>query len=173
RALRAETGGRPAVDHRILHLMRGDGSASGEDLRQALPIEVRQADMSDLPGPAQLVEPDGRFDINPNAVVPPMELDHIETLQSEARERSIHSPHNVASRVSRQSIEIGNIFRVNLYAGSGARAPLSPLEESADQRFDAGVDIRAIKRRDACLDESIHIVQGGRFVDRPVAAGQL
>src|SRR5262249_5626644 len=116
-----------------------------------LPIEIRQTDVADLSGPPQLVEPQRRFDITRYPVVPPVQLDEIEGLHAQPVERPVHSAYDVCPRVSRQSIEIGNVLRVNLDAGGGVGAPLSPLEEPADQRFNAGVDVRAIECCDTCI----------------------
>src|SRR5262249_23945103 len=90
-ALCGETRGRPAVDHRILHLVRSNRRTASDDFRQALPIEIRQADVAGFPGPPQPVEPPGRFDVARNAVVPPVQLDEIEALDTEALEGSVHS----------------------------------------------------------------------------------
>ena len=68
------------------------------------------------------------------------------------------------------ALEIGHELRVHLH---GRRAAAARGKEPADERFDAGVDVRAVERRDAGIDEAGHVVERGRLVDRAVAAGQL
>ena len=128
--------------------------------------------MADLAGAAQLVKPGGRVDVARHVVVPPMQLHQIEAVHAEARQRAVDAAHHVGPRVRCQPIEVGYVLGVHLHGhvGAGRATPLQPL---ADQRFHAGVDVRAVERRDARVHEPIHVGQRRSRVDRAVAAGQL
>ena len=172
RALCGHAVGRPPVEHRILQLVRDDRDTGGDDFRQALLVEVGQADVPDLAGAALLVKPGHRVDVARHVIVPPMQLHQIDAVHAEARQRAVDAADHVGPRVRGQPIEVGYVLGVHLHrrVGAGPAAPLQPL---TDQRFHAGVDVRAVERRHSRVREPIHVGQRGRRVDRAVAAGQL
>ena len=104
----------------MLHLVRRDRHAGGEDLGQPQPIEVGEADVPDLAGAAQLVEPHGGLDVAGHVEVPPVELHEIEPLDLQPGQRSVDAAHDVSARV-REAIEVG--VAVHLHGGTAAGAP--------------------------------------------------
>ena len=83
--------GRPAVEHRILHLVRNHLDTGPDDFLQALLVEIRQAKIPDLSSAAQLVKPRGRVHVTWHVVAPPVQLHEIEVVHPEARQRAVNA----------------------------------------------------------------------------------
>ena len=69
-----------------------------------------------------------------------------------------------------QAIQVRDVLRVDLDRSGSDRSRPPP---SADQLFNARIDVRAVEGRNARLDESIHVGERGRGIDRTVTARQL
>ncbi len=67
----------------VLYLMRDDGNAGRNDLREPLAIEIREPDVPDLARTAQIVEPRSGFHVPRHLVVPPVKLHQIESVEAE------------------------------------------------------------------------------------------
>ena len=75
----------PAIDERILHLVRDDRDAVIGDDAEALGVEIGQRQVADLAFAPQVGEMIERLEIALVAVVPPMELQEVETLDAHPR----------------------------------------------------------------------------------------
>ena len=87
-----------------------------------------------------------------------------------ASERSMPRD-DVRSRVCGQPIEIRHVLGVHLHRTASPRAPR--IQPAADERLDAGVNVRAVERGDAGVRKAIHVRHRVTALDRSVAAGQL
>src|SRR5205814_7874264 len=99
----------------------------------------------------------------------------VEIFDAEVRERAVDAADDIGPRVRRQPIEVGHVLCVHLYitCRGGAAVSATAFQPLADERFDAGVDVRAVERRDSGVHEPTHVGQRISRVDTTVTAGQL
>ena len=77
----------PAIDQRVLHLVRDDGDAVIGDHAQPLGVEIGQGEVANLAFVTQIGEMLERVEIARVAVVPPMELEQVETVDTHSAPR--------------------------------------------------------------------------------------
>ena len=80
---------RPPVEQRILQLQRGDWNTILHQSQQVFGVEIGEADLVDLAGAAQLVEPMGGVEPARRGIVPPMELHEVKPFHVEPPQRLV------------------------------------------------------------------------------------
>ena len=140
-----------------------------------LGIEIGAANIGDLALLPELGKPGGDLDLPVNLVVPPVELNQIELFQPKPRQRGFNTLRNIGPRQRFELAEIRHEFGVHLDPVQRLGTPDSfvLLPESTNQRFHAGVNIGAIKRRNPGVGKGNHVLDPGLPVDFAMPARQL
>ena len=155
--------------------MRNHGHAAVNDRGQVFGIEVRQPQVADLAGPAEIVEPRHDIEDTGDGVVPPVQLHQIDRLHAQSAARAIDRGLDLGAGDVRQSIEVGYALGVDLDArGHLGASPLGQARPIAtDQRLDARVDVRTVEGGDAGVHEGLHIGERRLDVHGAMAAREL
>ena len=106
-----------------------------------------------------------------HGVVPPVELHQVQPLHRQPLQRAFDDAADVRRVHLRQLGQVGHALGVHLQRRQALRA--AARVEVAVQRFDAGVDVGAVHRVQAGVDEGGDVGDGTFAVDRTVVAGQL
>src|SRR5712675_2144019 len=88
----------PAIDQRVLHLIRDNGNTVIGDDTQTLGVEIGQREVTDFALALEVGEMSERVEIAPVTVIPPMELKEIEAFDAHSRERGADRVLDDASR---------------------------------------------------------------------------
>ncbi len=161
---------RATIEQRILRLVAGDGDVCIDDLLQAWNVEIGHAQARDLAGPAQAVEFAGGLDMTRHVIVPPMKLDHVDPLHPQAGQGAINDPFDVAAIDRRKVRQVGDEFCMDLNFFGMRRVGLA---ETADQFFDASINVGAVEGGDPRLDEGGHVGKRLATINGAVVAGQM
>ena len=97
----------------------------------------------------------GGLDAAGDVVVPPVELHEVECVLVEARQAAVDGRLDVGGVDGAQIVDVGHEFGVylDLVGRRGAFGVLEPLHERADELFRAPVDVGAVERGEAAVDE--------------------
>ena len=99
-----------------------------------------------------------------------MKLHQIQSLLTQSRQGSIDDGFNLHAINRAQIGEVRNELGMNLYL-LGVRW-VRPAE-TADQTFDAGIDIRTVEGSDPRVDEACHVLLRLVGIDVPMIAGEV
>src|SRR5258707_13567109 len=150
--------------------MRCDRYPGIDEFFQPRRVEIRDSDTRDFPGATQPVEFEGRLDVARYGEVPPMKLHQIQALLPQSRQGSIDDGCNLRAINRAQIGEVRNELGMNLYL---LRVRWVRSTETADQTFDAGIDIRTAEGGDPCVDERRHILLRLFGIDVPMITGEV
>jgi hypothetical protein len=164
-----------AVEDRILDLVRHYRHAGLKDLFNTRYVEIGQADLLDLARAPQIVETGRDLYVPGNLIIPPVELDQIQLLNTQAPKRAFNGPLHTGSGERRKRSEIRDILGVNLYLGQCTAAEVVSVlaQELADELLDPGIDVGAIKGSDTSLEIEVHVTEGLPAIDGSMAASKL
>ena len=150
--------------------MRRDRYPGIDEFFEPRRVEICDSDVRDFPGPAQPVEFERRLDIARDGEVPPMKLHQIQPLLPQSRQGSVDDGFNVHAIKGAQIGEVGNEFGMNLHL---LRVRRVRAAETADQKFDAGIDVGAVEGGDPGVDERRHVLSRLLGIDGPMITGEV
>ena len=146
---RRHRGRRALVDQPVLHLVGRIGTPAAPVPRRARVSKLVSPTSRIFPAACSDTSSSAHVDVARHVIVPPVELHEIEALDTEARERAVDRADDVVAW-TRRARPIGDHF----VCTCTARRCWPAAEKPADQRLDAGVDVRTVERRDARVDEA-------------------
>jgi hypothetical protein len=175
RAPRAERARGAPVEHRILNLRRNHVEARIAEAVHHRCIPIRRAQIGDLATLLTALENVERLDRITNAHVPPEELYQRNALDLQPLQRAINDGFDLVGADVRQAAEIRNQLGVhdNLIGNFRPATAAHISDELADHLFNAGVNVRAIERGDAGVQERFHIGDGLVRLHLAVIASEL
>ena len=113
---------------------------------------------------------EGRLDIARYGEVPPMKLHQIQSLLPQSRQGSVDGGFNARTIERAQIGEVRNELGMNLYL---LRVRWVRSAETANQTFDAGINIRTVEGGDPRVDEGRHVLLRLFRIDVPMIAGEV
>ncbi len=162
----------PTIDQRVLHLVRDDADAVICDDAQPLGVEIGQGEVANLAFVTQIGEMLERVEVAFVAVIPPMELEQVETVDTHSAPRDAD---RFLDGAPCHPAGIRHPFgeRLDLRQPLGSAARGEPAPELADQILGRAVMIGEVPAGESGIVIGEHRLDRARRVDGAMGAGNL